>query len=244
METIRTEGVVLRRRPVGEADRLLTVFTRKLGKLVVLARGVRWMQSKMRGHLEPFTLSRLIIVRSRRLTLAEAETVNAFPPLRRNLVQTAAASHLAELLIRLLPDEEPNEALFELFLEHLSRLAALEQPECVMRTFEFRLLALAGFAPEVSSCGSCRAPLIPPLRFSVRIGGILCRRCVTRLDRRAVPMSEEAVNQLRAILAGEGGRFDRAIADQLSHLSRALITHYFEQTKFYAQTFFGKVKSK
>ena len=75
----RTEGIVLRRQDLGEADRLTTVYTLHHGKLRLVAKGVRRLRSRKAGHLEPFTRVALLIARGRELDIiTQAETIGDF----------------------------------------------------------------------------------------------------------------------------------------------------------------------
>ena len=103
----------MRRVDFGEADRLLTVYTPHLGKLRLLAKGIRRPVSKMAGHLELFTHSRVLIAKGRNLDLVtQSETIDAFLPLREDLLRTTYAHYVAELLDRLTPEHLEDYPLF------------------------------------------------------------------------------------------------------------------------------------
>src|SRR5512146_516604 len=95
----RVSAVVLKRRDMGEADRLLTVFTRDRGKLSLLAKGVRKPASRKAGHIEPFTYVELLVARGQNLDLVtQAETREAHRRLREDLWRSTWAYHVAELV--------------------------------------------------------------------------------------------------------------------------------------------------
>lgn len=82
----RVEAVVLRHSDWGEADRMLTIFTRELGKLRVVAKGARRPRSRKAGHLEPFTRVALLLARGREIWIVtQAETLDAYLPVRDDL---------------------------------------------------------------------------------------------------------------------------------------------------------------
>ena len=88
----RTSGIVLKRVDLGEADRVLTLYTRDQGKLRAIAKGVRRTTSRSAGHLEPFTLSDLLLAVGRELdVVSQAETIGAFRDVREDLVLTSHA---------------------------------------------------------------------------------------------------------------------------------------------------------
>ncbi len=92
--SFQTQAIVLRHQDFGEADRLLTVFTLKKGKIKVLAKGVKRIRSHKAGHLEPFAYVQLLIAHARDLPLiTQAETIHPFTVLRDNLHLTAFAAY-------------------------------------------------------------------------------------------------------------------------------------------------------
>ena len=107
--SIRVEGVILRHSDLGEADRLLTIFTRETGKLRAIAKGVRKARSRKAGHVEPFTRASLQLARGRDLfILTQAEAVVVYANLREDLVLLSTASYVIELIDRSTTDEEEN----------------------------------------------------------------------------------------------------------------------------------------
>ena len=109
--TLRTEVVVLRHTDWGEADRLLVLFSREAGKLRAVAKGVRKLHSRKAGHLEPFTRVKLLLARGRDFWIVtQAETVDAYLPIREDLVRTAYAAYVIELLDRFTYEEGENRA--------------------------------------------------------------------------------------------------------------------------------------
>ena len=93
------EAVVLRHSNWGEADRLLSLFSREAGKLRAVAKGARKIRSRKAGHLEPFTRVRLMLAHGRDFWIVtQAETVDAYLPLREDLLRTAYGAYVLELL--------------------------------------------------------------------------------------------------------------------------------------------------
>ena len=95
----RVDALILRHQRWGEADRLLTIFTREHGKLRIVAKGARKTTSRKAGHLEPFMRSTLQLAQGRDLWIVtQAETINAFLPIRDDLQLMGIASYVIELL--------------------------------------------------------------------------------------------------------------------------------------------------
>jgi DNA repair protein RecO (recombination protein O) len=197
--SFRVEAVVLRHSDYGEADRLLTLYTRQLGKTRALAKGARKIASRKAGHIEPFTHVKLQLAKGRdMLILTQADTVDAYQPLREDLILTSQASYVMELLDRFTyEDSSENSAIFRLLTETLSRLASKSDPWLVIRYYEMRLLDHLGFRPQLFECANCgREIKAEDQYFSFSAGGVICPRCGQGLPNlRAI--SIEALKYLR-----------------------------------------------
>ena len=178
--SFRVDAVVLRHSDYGEADRLLTLYTRQLGKTRAIAKGARKIASRKAGHIEPFTHVRLQLSKGRdTLIVTQADTVDAFLSLRDDLVLTSQASYVLELLDRFTyEDETENSAIFHLLTDTLSRLASQLDPWLVIRYYEIRLLDHLGYRPQLFECANCGREIQPEDQFfSFSAGGVICPRC-------------------------------------------------------------------
>lgn len=197
--SFRVEAVVLRHHDYGEADRLLTLYTRQLGKTRVLAKGARKIASRKAGHIEPFTQVKLQLARGRDMLLVtQADTVDAYLPLREDLILTSQASYVLELLDRFTyVDETENPSTFRLLTNTLARLASNDDPWLVIRYYEMRLLDLLGFRPQLIHCVNCgREIKAEDQFFSFRAGGVICPRCGKGLPQ-LKPITVETLKYLR-----------------------------------------------
>jgi DNA repair protein RecO (recombination protein O) len=201
--TYRTEALVLRTLPFGEADLLVTLFTPTRGKLRAVAKGARRLTSKMMGHLEPLTRLELSLAQGRNLdTVTQAQVVEGYSGVKANLETTSRALFLAELAEGFAVEGSANPALYNLVLEALE---ALETPSFTLRVkdplvllhFQLHMLKLSGFMPELHHCVICRKELKPGQhRFSPGAGGVLCAACKPPSEA-VVPLSLEALKVLR-----------------------------------------------
>ncbi len=196
--SLRVEGIILRHKDWGEADRLLTIFTRELGKVSAIAKGARKPRSRKAGHLEPFIRAGLLLARGRSFfILTQAESIAPHIPLREDLLLLGYASYVAELLDRFTFDEEHNPALYRLLQNTLTRLERGDPPEDAIHYFEMRLLDQVGFRPQLQNCGGCGRPLQPENQFfSARMGSALCPRC-GEAEPETRPVSMRALKYLR-----------------------------------------------
>lgn len=197
--TYTTEGIVLKHMPLGEADRILTIYTPGLGKLRAVARGVRRPKSRMAGHLEPLTRVRVSVSEGRSLDhIGEAETLRSYRRLREDLELVSKAMYLADLVDSFTVDRSPSAALFDLLAGSLARLESGNKADQVLRYFEIQLLRTSGFGPELGECVECRSALEPASHlFSPATGGLLCDACGPSAKGPFVRLSVNAIKVLR-----------------------------------------------
>lgn len=151
MRIYKTEGIVLKRVNFGEADRILTIYTRQCGKIKVLAKGIRKITSKKSGSLELFNWVRLCLAHGRTWDIVtETQTVRSFRTWRKDLRKVALAYHFSELIERLTPENVRNEEVFHLLagsLLGLSHAGANTLPQA-SQNFAQVLLEETGFWPK------------------------------------------------------------------------------------------------
>jgi len=216
MPVYKAEAVVLRHRPLGEADRVLTLFTREYGKLPAVARGVRKPTSKRSGALEPFSHVRLLLARGRGAfdVLAQVEVVEGTGPLRADLRRFGQAALVAELAESATPEREPQPELFQLLVEALRLLRQPEETPAAL-WFALRLISMVGFQPALERCAVGGEDAGSAPAWSHPLGGVVCGRHAAR-DPEAVRLRPGLVGVLRALLgarAAEVGKVDLAPDD-------------------------------
>jgi DNA repair protein RecO (recombination protein O) len=189
--TFRSEAIVLSHKNWGEADRMLWLYTRKLGKVQAIGKGVRKMRSRKAGHLEPFTCSNLMFARGRTfLIITQAETIAPFLELREDLLLVGYAAYIVELLDRFTYEEDENHLIFQLLKDTLTRINNEPTPYHAIRYFEMHLLDLLGYRPELTNCVNCDSLIRAEDQFfSISLGGVVCPRCGPRMqDARSISM--------------------------------------------------------
>ncbi|NLF64670.1 MAG: DNA repair protein RecO [Chloroflexi bacterium] len=226
--TYRTEAIILRRQDFGEADRLLTLYARDRGKLRVIAKGARKPQSRKTGHVELFMRTRFLVAEGRNLDLiTQAETVEAYPALREDLVRTTYASYAVELLDRFTADEDRNPQLYDLLADALGWFATTQQPLLAARFYELHLLQLTGFRPQLFHCVGCGEAIVEQDQlFSGELGGLLCPGCAAA-DRNARPISAAAVKVLRFLQSRPWEAVRRLGLRRDLHAELETVMHYY-----------------
>ena len=226
----RAEAVILRRRNIGEADRLLTIYTPTRGKVRVIAKGVRKPTSRKAGHLELFVHSSLLIARGQNLDIVtQAEALQTFRPLRESLERTTFAHYAVELLDRFAAEGEENAPLFRLLVSTLQRICESDDLPLTMRFYELRLLALEGYRPQLFLCANCGEALRPVTNyFDPEMGGVLCPRCGEgMLHRRVRAVSVNALKVLRYLQTRDYDECSRLRLRPETHAEvESLMSHY------------------
>lgn len=197
MATFKTKGIIIKRTNLGEADRIITIYTEKHGKVKAVAKGVRKTLSKMAGHLELFCLTDFVIAQGRNLdTICSAETIKCFFRLRNHLNSTHQAYYLAEIIEVMTGENEAHQEVFELLDEVLERIDN-RQDKLLLAYFVINLLATSGFRPELYHCLKCRQTISTAGNyFGLEEGGLVCGQCRKNDE----PISDDAIKVLRLFL--------------------------------------------
>jgi DNA repair protein RecO (recombination protein O) len=199
----RDEGVVLRTQKLGEADRIITILTRRHGRVRAVAKGVRRTTSRFGARLEPFSHVDLQLYAGRSLDVVnQAESIRAYgPALAADYGRWTAGTAMLETAERFTDQErEPSVQQFLLLVGGLRALAAAEHDAgLVLDAFLLRSLAVAGYAASFDSCARCAAPG-PHSFFALGAGGAVCAGC--RPPGAAAPAAQ-SLALLAALLTGD-----------------------------------------
>jgi len=192
----------LRDRKIGEADKILTLYTADWGKFDAIAKGVRRPTSRKSGHLEVLTRSSLLLARGRSLdVITQSETLDSFAPLRDDLERLTHGLYVAELVHQFTVEQQVNRELYCLAVETLAALARDAALDLALRRFEMELLTLTGYQPQLRACVSCSGAIAPVVNyFSPPAGGVVCPAC--RVSETVLrPLSVNALKVLRLMQA-------------------------------------------
>ena len=215
---ITTPAIVVRARPFGESDKIVTFLTRDLGKISGIAKGAKRSKRRFVNVLEPFTHVS-VQLRQRSSSdlafIAACELLAAHLSFARELSKFAYASYVLELTDRMVRGREAGCDTYELVRDTLALLDRATAHPGLLRTFELHLLRLTGYEPALERCRRCATPLASSERTYVQPaqGGVLCARC--RGEGRAYVVSWATLEQLIAL--------QRARLDQIDarHLEMA-----------------------
>lgn len=151
MRNSKVEGVIIRRRNTGEADRILTIFTKTQGKIQVKAKGVRRITSKRSPHIELLNHSLLTLYTGKGLPfVTESETIEDYAFIKQDLFLIGAAFHICELMDSLCAENQEHPFLFTVLLQTLSKITKGENVKDTMHVFENTMLSQLGFSSQVA----------------------------------------------------------------------------------------------
>ena len=229
----RTEAVVLRSFRLGEADRVLHLYTLDRGRVGVVAKGVRKTKSRFGARLEPLShVDVLLHQGSGELqTVTGVELIRSHRHAREDQYRLAVGLVGAEAMLRLFTEQERNARAFTAltrFLDLLDELRARDARPALdplALSFQLKLLWLSGYLPHLTSCADCGAAAEPLVGYSPRAGGAVCRACA-RGELALTPNGIVAVEALLARPLAEAGEV--ALTGRAARDAQAVITSAYE----------------
>jgi DNA repair protein RecO (recombination protein O) len=180
---LRAKGFVLRNRPLGEADRLVSCFTLEHGKLSGVAKGASKLRSRFGSSLQPLSLIRLMLFGKETRSLYRidhTDILTSFQILRDDWETLRPALYAVDLVDAILAEADPQPQVFVLLEQLLTSLSddgQMPHVDVWLRVFEARLLTLAGYRPLLDRCAICHRTAIEPGALSPSAGGYICPGC-------------------------------------------------------------------
>lgn len=169
-------AIILRSRDYKEADQLLTIYTRELGKLTVQVRGVKKSNSKLRGGILLFSQTELVLVAGKAFPIVTgASTMTSFAALRNDFARMSYAGYAAELLDQVIAEGHADEDLYLFMLQTLQLLEFID-PWVAVKYLEMKVLERQGYPLQLNRCQYCGKVLSGEQYYGVH-GGLLCRQC-------------------------------------------------------------------
>ncbi|SRR5690625_917335 len=170
-------GIIVRTQDYGETNKIVTLFTKELGLISAVARGANKPKSRMAAITQPFIYGQFVIQIGKGLgTIHQGDILHSMRQIREDIVKTAYATYMCELLTKVIHEREPNLILFTELFNSLERMLEEERIEIISMMFEMKLYRVGGFAPIINHCvfGHEERPIIG---FSISEGGVICDLC-------------------------------------------------------------------
>lgn len=187
-DTYNTKAIILRRVPYRESDLMLTIYTPDYGKKTLIARGSLKQGAKLAGHLEPLTLSDLMIVRGKKFEyVGSASGKNFYLNIKDSLEKLKYASIVLKAMDKYTrEDDDLNPGMFYKLIDFLD---TLEEGEKIVNydilyiSFLFKILFFLGLSPNFYECVTCKKKIDREELFcNIPDGGIMCLRCFQKRD--------------------------------------------------------------
>lgn len=223
-ETKNTLAIIISHRPYREADRLVSFYSRDFGKQRLLARGASKISAKLAGHLEPFNLAEVMIIKGRhRDYLGAARSLDARLFLKADLNCLFYAGQVLHIFETAVKEAEPDPELFfllEEFLESLNKkkiVLAKERGEILLSAFVFKLLYHLGYGLRLDSCLSCNRSVKNDKEVYIDIlkGGFFCSSCFNREVTGILPnISSEALKTVKFFVASDFKKIARLVLEE------------------------------
>lgn len=206
MATYKTTGIVLKSNKLGEADKIISIYSDSCGKIQGVAKGIRRTKSKFGSRLEPFTYVDLLLYKGRNLDIiTQVEIISSFKEIREDYDRVTYGWAMLDLINKVSLEGEKENKLFYLLLKTLELLSkATSNLDLLLVAFDIKLLAIVGYRPNLSSCTVCHRKLTSDDKFlfSFEWGGIICNPCSTN-DIGAINVSLESIVVLKKLLFSE-----------------------------------------
>lgn len=181
----KIHGIITKTQDYGETHKIVTLFSKELGKFSAIARGAKKTNSRMAAVTQPFIYGQFFVYISSGLsTIQQGEIIYSFRSIREDLLKTANAAYITELTDKLVEPKKADVFLFDQLYQTMCWIEEKEEADVPMMMYELKLFAAGGFSPTVHHCVNCGSKT-QPFSFSISEGGFLCNRCA-HLDSRAI----------------------------------------------------------
>jgi DNA repair protein RecO (recombination protein O) len=195
MPTYKAKAVVLNTFKLGEADKIIVLFSGSRGKIRAVAKGVRKTKSKFGSSVEPFTVADMMFYEGKSLDIIQqSEIIMSFKEIRADLEKLKYGSVMLELIDKVGQEREESYDAFSLLLAALQCLKdAPDNYRTLLTVFQLKLMVILGYRPHLARCPACAGSLpdaAAQANFSLKFGGLLCDGCLGR-DQEAMAVSPE-----------------------------------------------------
>ncbi|SKC79538.1 DNA repair protein RecO [Maledivibacter halophilus] len=245
----KTDAVVLRKNKISEADVILTLFTRKLGKIRAVAKGGRKPKASLSPASHIFVFGEFVLVKGKELDrISSADIHESFYSIREDLSKLAYASYFAELCDTVTVEGVTNNRLFDTFLKALSLITHVEDNfELIKLAFQLKLLDYSGFRPELTKCIECNGKKFKKIRFNIEQGGIICDNCFNKSKGNVILIDLTMVKIMRYILKTDiitisKIKLNPLTINRLSYIIDKYILFHLQRKSFKSLEFLNTIK--
>ena len=226
----KIEGFIIKSQDYGETNKIITIFSKKHGKFSAMARGAKKIKSRMAAVTQPFIHGEFLIYMNLKglSTIQQGDVLDSLRFIRGDIVKTAYAAYISELLDKMMDTHQPDYYVYDQFLQTMKWISEDRDMEIAIMMFELKMFEKGGFAPIVDQCVRCGKQGNFE-SFSIAEGGLLCSQCTLNDDQSITLPS--SVAKLLHIFANAG--LERvgtvSVKPENKHLLRKILDAYYDQ---------------
>ena len=209
----KTEGIVLSEIRFRDTSKILTIYTRELGKISVMAHGAYRPKSRLLANTQPFSYNEFQLSKGKNFYyINQADIIDTFYNIRNTMERIGFGFFMLELLDKSIIEEEKNEKIFILLLKGLNILSNLDSNHLkFIISYELKYISFLGYRPEISTCVNCNIK-DSDMRFSITQGGLLCSSC-NYLENLSKNISKAEIEIMNRLLYTSMDNLDEIKAD-------------------------------
>lgn len=243
MSTVKTKGLILKQSDFGEANRILTIFTKEFGIIKAVAYGAKSIRSKNSASTQVMTYAEFVLIKTNKdmMSIQNSEIIDSFFGVKEDIVKLSLCVYFSDLVYSLLNMNAPDDEMLSLFLNSVYALSYKDiEPEKIRAVFELRAMAGGGYMPNMSSCVKCgNTDAIS--HFAHLSGGIVCKNCSKIGD---TPINAEVYHTLLYILSADTKKMlsfnaSQEVMKQVSEISEKYVDAFsdnkFKSLEYYKQ---------
>ena len=223
------EGIVLKARAYAESNKIVTLMTREAGKVACMARGAKKPTSRLAGVTQPFMHGSYLVQRTTGMgTLQQGEHFNSMRHIQTDIVATAYASYIVELVDKLIEESGPEPFAYDVLHQALYAIDEGYDPEAITLFVDWKMLPYAGVQPILHCCAGCGA-VDGEFAFSFSQGGFLCHRCF-HLDQyiiRLTPTQLKLIRMFYTVPIDQVGKLE--LKPQTKTFIKKIVTTIYEE---------------
>jgi DNA repair protein RecO (recombination protein O) len=235
MGYIKTKGIIIREVNTGEADKIVTIFSRNFGKITGTAKGARRPKSKFVAGSQFLCYSDFVLYKGKDMySINSCDIIEPFYDIRNDIIRLTYAAHTIDIISDVIQENQPAPKVLQLLLNTMHMLCKTEKnPELVIRIFEIRLMVILGYAPNVRGCTECGNEDIEKLSFSFKKCGILCSCCKMQ-DKLSIEISIGTYKALNHIIYSKltelySFNLSEVVLDELGRITKRYIRDRLER---------------
>lgn len=245
---VKSEGIVLREVKFEETNKILTIFSRKYGKVTAMARGALRPRSPLIASSQVFSYSDYNFYKGKSFYhVNQGDIIDSFYSIREDMNRLLYGAYILELVDSSIVEEVPNERLFELLKKGLKVLSGLDKDFLkFIIAFEIKYISFLGYRPYLNKCVLCDKNINNTLKFSINYGGVICEDCF-KLDHYSEKMDILMLNFLKDLLCAPLDELDEIkipedVMFKLQDIMVKYILNNIEKKKFYSLDFMKSIK--